>query len=134
MRNKFKKSFKLILKLSEPKLCISITKLTTKSTSDYSIYSSHYMLIMSLLKYNQHLITFSLGFFFFFFFAIINMSKQTHSYGSQSNCNVFNQGSRAQLNQTLIWIMVTQTRLKHQHLKSVWLVMCEAGDAVYGVV
>ncbi len=30
--------------------------------------------------------------------------------------------------------MVIQTKLKHQHLKSVWLVICEAGDAVCGVV
>ncbi len=82
---------------------------------------------MSVLKHNQHLITFSFG-----FFAITNMSKQTHSYGSQSNCNILSQGSRAQLKQTLTSIMVIQTKLKHQHLKSVWLVTCEA--AVCGVV
>ncbi len=62
------------------------------------------------------------------------MSKQTHSYGSQSNCNILSQGSRAQTKATLTSIMVIQTKLKHQHLKSVWLVTCEAGDAVCGVV
>ncbi len=85
------------------------------------------MLIMSLLKHNQHLITFSLG-----FFAITNMSKKTHSYGSQSNYNILSQGSRAKLKQTLTSIMVIQTKLKHQHLKSVCLVTCEA--AICGVV
>ncbi len=81
------------------------------------------MLMISLLKHNhQHPI------------AITNMSKQTHSYGSQSNYNILSQGSRAKLKQTLTSIMVIQTKLKHQHLKSVWLVTCEAGDAVCGVV
>ncbi len=66
--------------------------------------------------------------------AITKMSKQTHNYGSQSNYDILSQGSRAQLKQTLTSIMVIQTKLKHQHLKSVWLVTCEAGDAVCGVV
>ncbi len=48
--------------------------------------------------------------------------------------NVLTQGSRAQLKETLTSIMVIQTKLKHQHLKSIWLVMSEAGDAVCGVV
>ncbi len=81
------------------------------------------MLMISLSKSNhKHLI------------AITKISKQTHNYGSQSNCNILSQGSRAQLKQTLTSIMVIQTKLKHQHLKSVWLVTCEAGDAVCGVV
>ncbi len=62
------------------------------------------------------------------------MSKQTHSYGNQINYNVLSQGSRAQLEETMTPIIVTQTKLRHQHLKSVWLVTCEAGDAVCGVV
>ncbi len=79
------------------------------------------MLMIFLLKHNhQHMI------------AITNMSKQTQSYGSQSNCNVLSQGSRAQLKETLTSIMIIQTKLKLKHLKSIWLVMSEAGDAVCG--
>ncbi len=44
------------------------------------------------------------------------------------------QGSRAQLKQTLTSIIIIQSKLKHQHLISIWLVMSEAGDAVCGVV
>ncbi len=84
---------------------------------------------MSLLKHNQHLITFSLG-----FFAITNMSKQTHSYGSQNNCNILSQGSRAQLKQTLTSIMVIQTTLLTRLTLDVDVLMFEAGDAVCGVV
>ncbi len=92
------------------------------------------MLMISLLKHsNQHPIdnvtniTITL--------AAITVCLFRHvSYGSQSNFYVLSQGSRAQLKQTLTSIMVIQTKLKHQHLKSIWLVTCEAGDAVNGVV
>ncbi len=90
------------------------------------------MLITSLLKGNQLLATFSLG--FFSFLAITNISKQTHSYGSLKNYNVLSQGSRAQLKETLTSIMAIQTKLKHQHLKSFWLVRHETGNTVCGVV
>ncbi len=62
------------------------------------------------------------------------MSKQTQSNGRQKCCSVLSQGSRAQTKQTLTLIMVIQTKLKHQHLMSIWLVMHKAGNAVYGVV
>ncbi len=61
------------------------------------------------------------------------MSKKTQLCGSQRNSNVLSQGSRAQLKETLTSIMVIQTKLQHQPLKSVWLVLSEAGDAVCGV-